>query len=488
MKYYKYYLYILIALAAIFVNVVKPAATNAFSIPTADLLITEVQTTNDSAGQEFIEIYNPTDQDINLQTSSWKLQHFTSKSVVEPTFSWSTTRPAATIILTGIVPAHGHYVVASVGYNPGGIEPDQVYNARLSDEGGGLRLVKLKDSLIVGIDQLAWHKDAPPLTATDIAVAAPAKSSIERVADEDYLYINELIGVPYGFMVNPVPTPKAYWQNVEVEPPDDIEPNPVDTAPLPDVIVVGPLEPASEYTINLPEGATNIEITELLPNPARPLIDSVDEYIELYNPNEFTVDLTGFKVEAGLNNSYKHTLPSNTVIAAKSYLILTSGNTSLSLSNSGGRARLLDTAGSLIYQTESYQSAPDGQAWAMIDGLWQWTLTPTPASPNTAGQPPGPVIKLAEKLISKKTITPKKVSAKTSAKKSIKAPTKAKPKKVNAVKAATVSRAPEVKPVSQLHGLILASVGGLAVAYACYEYRGDIANRIYRLRNYRKGR
>jgi hypothetical protein len=35
-----------------------------------------------------------------------------------------------------------------------------------------------------------------------------------------------------------------------------------------------------------------------------------------------------------------------------------------------------------------------------------------------------------------------------------------------------------------VHPLVLAGVGGLAVAYAIYEYRHDLANRLFQLRGY----
>jgi hypothetical protein len=225
-------------------------------------------------------------------------------------------------------------------------------------------------------------------------------------------------------------------------------------------------------------------LTELLPNPAPPQTDEHDEFVEIYNPNAEAVDLKNYKLQTGVTYGYTYTF-SSLNIGPGQYIIITSGNTSLSLSNSGGKAKLLNPGGETVSEVDTYSTAVSGSSWAFIDGKWQWTATPTPGAVNTLTAIP--LLSTASKsstkkatASTKKATTPKTSSTKTTAKKSsVKAATTAK----NATGSSNVSsKAPP------LHAGVLAGVGLLAVGYALYEYRRDIANRIYQFNRYRANR
>jgi hypothetical protein len=220
-------------------------------------------------------------------------------------------------------------------------------------------------------------------------------------------------------------------------------------------------------------------ITELLPNPASPQTDENDEFVELYNPGTEPVSLDGYKVQTGSNYTYSFTLDHQN-ISAGGYLILTSGATGLTLSNTAGRARLLDPAGNVLSETDPYENADEGAAWAFIDGKWGWTAAPSSGATNiftalsTASTKTTPT---------KKAATAKVATAKT-ASTSVKAAKTTKPKSTTTASSGTSgtsSKAP-------LHSGILAGVGGLAVLYGAYEYRGDIGNQIYKLKRNRANR
>lgn len=244
--------------------------------------------------------------------------------------------------------------------------------------------------------------------------------------------------------------------------------------------------PVTEFPANITPTSTGgdqelpalsvIQITELLPNPASPGTDENDEYVELYNTSNQAVNLTGYKVQTGNNYNYSYTLTDQT-IAPNGYLILTSGGTSLTLSNSGGRARLLDPEGAVVSETDSYTEAEEGNAWTYLNGVWQWSSQPTPAATNVVITPV---------VVASKT---KKASVKTTkAKTSTKKAATAKAAKAKATKAKTASAAGDLEEVEQarkLHPGVIAGVGLLAVGYAAYEYRRDIANRYYQLKRNR---
>ena len=220
-------------------------------------------------------------------------------------------------------------------------------------------------------------------------------------------------------------------------------------------------------------------ISELLPNPAAPQTDENDEFVELYNNGIDALDLDGYKVQTGSNYSYSYTI-TDQIIPAGGYLVLTSGNTGFVLANSTGQARLLDPYGVILSQTDSYEDAPEGAAWALSDNTWLWTTTSTPGAANN-------ITAVLSGTSSKKTTTKKSATTK-------KAKT-AKPKKTKAAKK-TKSKATgstgfsnnETPPVQPLHMAVLVAVGALALLYGAYEYRHDVANLLYKFRRNRETR
>lgn len=199
-----------------------------------------------------------------------------------------------------------------------------------------------------------------------------------------------------------------------------------------------------------------VAITELLPDPASPATDADDEYVELFNPNSFPVDLTDYAVETGTDFKTKHTLK-NLKIEPRQYIALFSSAAKLSLTNKGGAARLLDPAGQVIATTDPYPKAKTGAAWAFAGGKWQWTSTPTPAASNELTQ---------VKTASAKKTTGTNRQRQNSARTALAAP-------------ATIGPSPT-------SNLLVAGAVGSALLYGLYEWRGDLRNFIQRLRRYRR--
>ncbi len=472
---------------------------------TPDVFITEVQTGNTTASQEFIELYNSSDVDIDLadthgtQGFTWKLQQYSSTKVASPTFTWATSDIASTISLTGTIAAHGFYLLASTGYLPGGITPDQTYSDRLANTGGGLRLVSVatSDKSVTAHDQVAWLTVVTGgLLPAGFYAPHTVYGSLQRQMNEDDTYLDDegnLVG--FSDSDSTLVTPKAAWQVLPPDPDPADEP-PVDNpAPPDDPPVVAPVDdtppvvlPTEEQVVDEPAPPEVVllppQITELLPNPAAPATDDSDEFVELYNPNDQVLDLIGYTLETGLKDSYHFDLSSLT-IPAGSYVVVTSGGSTLSLANTGGHARLLNAEGIVISQTDDYADAPEGQSWALINGAWYWTTTPTSMQPNVLTTPI-PIIKKAALAKVAKTTTKKVTAVKgaSTTKKAAVKTTKAAKKPIAA--ASKIPAAADIVP--PVHTSILVAAGVLAVVYAGYEYRTDIANRIYQLRQHRAHR
>jgi len=115
------------------------------------LLISEVQVKGgSSANDEFIEIYNPTSQSVDL--SSWSIQYRGSGAV---------GFGKKNFVNGNSIPAYGYFLIANSSYN-GHMIADMSHNSfRMSDIGGTVFLINNYDSLINGdedsiIDKLSY--------------------------------------------------------------------------------------------------------------------------------------------------------------------------------------------------------------------------------------------------------------------------------------------------------------------------------------------
>ncbi len=224
----------------------------------------------------------------------------------------------------------------------------------------------------------------------------------------------------------------------------------------------GPYLPASDIGLMAPV------INEVEPNPKSPQKDADDEFIELYNPNDKTFDLTGFSLETGTDNKYKKKFADGTKLPPKSFVAFFSSGTGLTLSNSSGQARLLDPFGSIISTSKEYSDAKEGQSWALANSEWYWTSQPTPNEANiinNAGSSGSTANNASGGAVQGASSTSNNLS-------SLSTPT-------------TSQTAPQV---ATLHPSTLAGVVALTLGYGAYEYRQDISNRLRQLRNYRASR
>lgn len=119
------------------------------------------------------------------------------------------------------------------------------------------------------------------------------------------------------------------------------------------------------------------DFSEALPNPEG--VDSTEEWIELYNPFDENLELTGLKLDDQEGGSSPYALTGT--ISANDYLIISVEDSGLSLNNSTDEVRLL------LEDTElwaiPYADVEEGLSYALIDGAYQWT-TPTPGSINVS--------------------------------------------------------------------------------------------------------
>lgn len=415
---------IVFSLASFFVPVNVSAATD------SPVLISRVQTgSKTSASEEFIEVSNVSSGDVDV--SSWRLEYFSATAT-------NFDSPTRNIQLKGSIAPGKRSIAASTNYLTD--QADVSFSPTLASAGGHVRLVSVTGTSKTMHDLVGWGTAHMPMGSA--APAPPAGITLDRKTDS------------LGNLINSGDNSNDFAISTTV--------SAGSSGPLADGQSTGDAYPV-------------LEISELLPNPASPQTDSKDEFIELYNPSSDTVKLSGYKLQTGLTFSHSYTFKDQTIGPAQ-YKAFYITETKATLTNSGGKARLLLPDGSLSSETEQYGTAGDGDAWAWDGSVWQWTTTPTPGSQNNISEKPQKTTSASTK---KAATTKKSTSSKAKV-----ASTKA-PKVAAASGAGGLSAGNGSTSSPAVHPAVLAGVGGLALLYGAYEYRHDLANLYHKFRKNR---
>ncbi|GAA5529284.1 hypothetical protein Hgul01_03090 [Herpetosiphon gulosus] len=151
-------------------------------------------------------------------------------------------------------------------------------------------------------------------------------------------------------------------------------------------------KPTAQPTIALQANYPSLQINEILPAPraidwnADGETNSSDEWIELYNPNNVQVDLTGWQLDDTADaGSRPWRFPAGMRIASQGYLVIFASQSKLSLTNTGEEVRLLQPNGVVIDQV-SYAKLDYDQSWGRHPSNQQWQLFAQP-SPQQANNP-----------------------------------------------------------------------------------------------------
>jgi hypothetical protein len=413
--------------------------------PNMELLITEVQTGSIlSASEEFIELYNASDDSIDPGTFTLQYRSKSGDSWLSKATLDSAWQP------------RGYYLLTTSDYLPAS---SQQTGLGLAGSGGHLRLV-LSDNEDP-IDQVAWG-------TAEHAIFTPAEApangqSMKRKVDEDARYIDtddDLSDFFVSDSPHPVSTPVPVVVNSAITNPDD-QTDADDTMPV--------AAPSPQPPITTTQSFMTIEITELFPDPEKPQIDAEDEYIELFNPNSDAVELEGYILETGNSFSYSFVLP-EIVLQPGQYLAVYSIDSGLALSNSGSTARIMAPDGTVLDEVAPYTNAKSGNAWALIAETWQWTDQPSPAEANRVAAAidtlTGNKVRSSSENSNSKSSRGRVLSADSSDSERL------------------IYEEPPALQGDDVDETVVASVGSLALLYAGYEYRYDIGNRFQQLKRY----
>jgi len=298
--------------------------------------------TNNSYNDEWIELYNNTNSSVDLE--NWTLKAVDDKPK---------------IILSGTIQANGFYLLERTDDSTvPNITADQIYTGALGNNGEHLRLFDNQNNLIdeVGCGD-GWF-----------AGDNKTKQTMERI---DFLLISTSSN--WQTSKNPLGTPKT-TNSVLVEQEAEQEPVPEPESTQ---------EPKKEKEEQIQIYPTGVIFNEILPSPDGP--DAENEWIELFNENNFDVNLFDWKIKDSVGSVTTYLFPKNSIIKRKSYLIVLRPETKIILNNDADSLSLLQPNNAMI-DTVSYKKAPRAQSYSLIDSSWFWSEKPTPENDNIIEQ------------------------------------------------------------------------------------------------------
>lgn len=126
----------------------------------------------------------------------------------------------------------------------------------------------------------------------------------------------------------------------------------------------------SQFPISNTIYPSGIFINEIMPNPKGP--DETDEWIKLYNSNNFDVDLSGWQIQDTVGTVTTYTILPNTQISANGFLVFKRSGTKIMLNNDKDGLNLL-TPDKNIVDSMAFISAPLNRSYKKTASGWQWS-------------------------------------------------------------------------------------------------------------------
>lgn len=334
------------------------------------MVINEVQLAGESASDEFIELYNPTADSIDI--SEWSIQY---KSAAGTSFT-KKNFTSGSIIKPG-----GYYIVAHTQYT-GSYADMRHASFGISSTGGNIYLVNNQTKLEVGyesaivVDRVAWGTgndpegaacSGAPLTGTslnrtngidtdnnaqDFSVKNSSPGFDEQIFEDNQTGSAEEEQSESASEELPSDNEdiRKQEQDVSSEQPED-----------------------SMYPIT---GA--IVINELLPNPTG--IDIQGEWVELKNIDNHVIDLTDWALKDKtrtyiLNKEDFESL----VLEAGEFLVIERSVSEIALNNTGSETVAISNPyGTIIDEIIYDDGGNEGESFIRLDdGGYDWTTEPT---------------------------------------------------------------------------------------------------------------
>ena len=278
----------------------------------APILISKI-----SQDKKYVEIYNPTNQNVNL--AGWKIEYYAGSSA----------KPVGKIFKDEVILANGFLVLSNNKMLASVIKFDN--NLGLAQNDGSVVLSRLDGSVA---DIVGWGNNSK-------SAGSPIKGGVKIVwrcfIDENIIDSKFLSG--------------KNLNNQEVEPysrPSCKKPESNPGSKLP-----GELNKCEGLKLN--EIASNVD----------------EQFIEIINYGEKTVITTGCKLTVG-DSGVRENI-GDIELNPGEFLTIKIKNTNLKLPKTKGKVYLLDEAGSKISSAE-YEKLAKSSSWSLIDDEWMQTF------------------------------------------------------------------------------------------------------------------
>jgi len=117
--------------------------------------------------------------------------------------------------------------------------------------------------------------------------------------------------------------------------------------------------------------------------------DETGEWIEIYNSNNFEVDLAGWKIKDTAGTPKTFVIAENKKITGFGFLVFMRPETKITLNNDGDGVVLQNPNGENVDSVE-FEKSTKGVSFARFSSGWQWTNSPTPGEMNNPSTSSGP--------------------------------------------------------------------------------------------------
>jgi len=146
----------------------------------------------------------------------------------------------------------------------------------------------------------------------------------------------------------------------------------------------------SDEAMSYPSG---IVFSEILPSPEGP--DLENEWIEIFNQNDFEVDISSWKIKDKIGRTTSYIFSANTKISPLGYLVLKRPETKITLNNSGEGLEFINPNDKIIDSVD-FGKALVGQSYNKIEENWFWSETLTPEKANILPEKEPSFVKTSE--------------------------------------------------------------------------------------------
>lgn len=337
--------------------------TNSVSAAPADhLVISQVQITG-GAGKttnDFVEIYNSTSSDIDLQ----------GMRLVKRTKTGTTDTLLKSFTDSVTIKAKGYYLWANSSFADIAVTPDVTTTGSLADDNGVAIRNGPNDTGAI-IDTVAWGEATNAFVEGTVFATNPAANqSLERKPGSGAGNGEDSNNNAEDFFLQASAHPRNSASPTEPSSSSSPPPSPPPPAPAP-----------------AGGGFFELEISEIFPNPKGK--DAGSEWVELYNAGAVEINISGWYVDddgaEDLPSTNAVVIPETTKIAGQNYLLIQIPKGKFALNNSGFDAvRIFDNSKILKLRQGYLGPVKEGYSYAKDNsGQWVWTESPSPAAANS---------------------------------------------------------------------------------------------------------